>query len=135
MYHFATLYHFASRGRIQLVGLGEAISVIIGSQVSVGSQVLFRIVQNHVKKCYFRNFFWGGRSPQSPLLDPPLLQVNITISGIQIYLRTHMCSCLSRRASFCLNTHLFRWTLPTLAICLPWKKILRRSFLCLNSMD
>jgi len=35
------------QGRIQPVSLGGAISVIFGSQVSVGSQVSFRIVQNH----------------------------------------------------------------------------------------
>ena len=33
---------------------GGAISVIFGSQVSVGSQVSFRIVQIHGEKCYFR---------------------------------------------------------------------------------
>jgi len=33
-----------------------AISVIFGSQVSVGSQVSFRIVQNHGEKGYFRGF-------------------------------------------------------------------------------
>jgi len=33
-----------------------AISVIFGSQVSVGSKVSFRIVQNHGEKSYFRKF-------------------------------------------------------------------------------
>ena len=33
-----------------------AISVIFGSQVSVGSQVFFRIVKNHGEKSYFRRF-------------------------------------------------------------------------------
>jgi len=35
------------QGWIQLVSLGGAISVIFASQVSVGSQVSFWIVQNH----------------------------------------------------------------------------------------
>ena len=49
--------------RIQPVSLGGgAISVIFGSQVSVGSQVYFRIVQNHGEKSYFRKFH-GERSP------------------------------------------------------------------------
>jgi len=42
------------QGRIQPASLREAISVIFGSQVSVGSQVSFRIVQNHGEKSYFR---------------------------------------------------------------------------------
>ena len=51
------------QGRIQPVSLGGgAISVIFGSQVSVGSQVYFRIVQNHGEKSYFRKFH-GERSP------------------------------------------------------------------------
>jgi len=44
------------QGRIQSVSLGGAISVIFGSQASVGSQVSFRIVQNHVEKSYFCRF-------------------------------------------------------------------------------
>jgi len=60
------------QGRIQITGLVGAISVIFGSQVSVGSQVSFWIVQNHGEKCYFRKFSLE-RSPQSPPpLDPPL---------------------------------------------------------------
>jgi len=41
-------------GRIQPVTLGGVISVIFGSQASVGSQVSFLIVQNHGEKSYFR---------------------------------------------------------------------------------
>ena len=44
----------ANQWRIQPVSLKGAISVIFGSQVSVGSQVSFRIVQNHGDKSYFR---------------------------------------------------------------------------------
>jgi len=43
-------------GWIQPVSLGGAISVIFGSQVSVGSQVSFRIVKSHGEKSYFRTF-------------------------------------------------------------------------------
>ena len=43
-------------GRIQSVSLGGAISVIFGREASVGSQVSFRIVQNHGEKSYFRRF-------------------------------------------------------------------------------
>ena len=41
--------------------------MIFGSQVSVGSQVSFRIVQYHGEKRYFRRFYVGrlGRSPPS----------------------------------------------------------------------
>jgi len=35
---------------------GGAISVIFGRQVSVGSQVSFRIVKNHGEKSYFLRF-------------------------------------------------------------------------------
>jgi len=45
-----------NQGRIQPVSLGGAISVIFGSQVSVGSQVSFRIVQNHGEKNSFLRF-------------------------------------------------------------------------------
>ena len=44
------------QGRIQPVSLGGVISVIFGSQVSVGSQMSFRIVKNHGEKSYFRRF-------------------------------------------------------------------------------
>jgi len=38
------------------VSLGVGISVIFGSQVSVGSQVSFRIVKDHGEKGYFHRF-------------------------------------------------------------------------------
>ena len=62
------------QGRIQTVSLGGAISVIFGSQVSVGSQVSFRIVKNHGENSYFRRF-QGERSPQSPPWIRPCLEI------------------------------------------------------------
>jgi len=50
------LLHLSLQGRIQPVSLGGAISVIFGSQVSVGSQVSFLIVKIHGEKRYFRGF-------------------------------------------------------------------------------
>ena len=52
--------------------LRGAISVIFGSQVSVGSQVSFRIVQNHGEKSYFRSFRGGNRPP--PWIRPCIQQ-------------------------------------------------------------
>jgi len=52
-WYLATAFN---QGQIQPVSLGGAISVIFGSQVSVGSEVSFRIVQNHGEKSYFRRF-------------------------------------------------------------------------------
>ena len=44
------------QGRIQTVSLRGEMSVIFGSQFSVGSQMSFRIVKNHGEKGYFRRF-------------------------------------------------------------------------------
>jgi len=92
------LRNHVDQGRIQPVSLGGAISVIFCSQVSLRvhyckrhevyfttllwqnngdpngpyiANAVFRIVQNHGEKCYFRRFY-GGRSPAPPL-DWPLM--------------------------------------------------------------
>ena len=36
---------------------------------------IFRIAQNHGEQSYFRRVY-GGRSPQSPALDPPLISMD-----------------------------------------------------------
>jgi len=56
---------YTNQGRIQPVSLGGAISIIFGSQVSVGSQKSFRIVQNHGKKVNFVGFR-GAIAPFEP---------------------------------------------------------------------
>ena len=56
LFQFYDLNLFGHRADPTRKFRGGAISAIFGSQVSVGSEVSFCIVQNHGEKCYFHKF-------------------------------------------------------------------------------